>query len=84
MENYKKIREKMFKKNNWKEKMKIKKKNVDDMEEQKENLKSLKSMKTKEKVWARRRWNKVIKEKVMVIKKKKYSKIMENKKKSNN
>ena len=71
MENYEKIREKMFKKNNWKKKNENKKKNVDDMEEQKENLKSLKSMKTKEKVWARRRWNKVIKETVMVIKKKK-------------
>ena len=37
------------------------------MEEQKENLKSVKSIKTKEKAWARRRWNKIIKEKVMVI-----------------
>ena len=34
---------------------------------QKENLKGVKSMKTKEKAWANIRWNKVIKEKVVVI-----------------
>ena len=43
-------------------------KSVDEVEEQKENLKSLKSMKTKE--WARRRWNEVTKEIIMVTNKK--------------
>ena len=43
---------------------------MDEVEEQEENLKSVKSVKTEEKVWASRSWNKVIKEKVMVIIKK--------------
>ena len=51
---------------------------MNEVEEQKENFKSVKPMKTKEKAWARRRWNKEIKEKVMVkIKKKKRRKIKE-------
>ena len=45
-------------------------KSVVEVEDQKENLKSVTSIKTKEKAWARRRWNRVIKEKVMVIIKK--------------
>ena len=47
---------------------------MDEVEEQKENLKSVKSMKTKEKALAGRRWNKAIKEKVMVIIKKEKAK----------
>ena len=45
-------------------------KSVNDMEEHKENLKSVKSMKTNKKAWASRRWNKEIKEKVAVRNKK--------------
>ena len=61
-----------------------KRRSVDEVEERKENLKSVKSVKIKEKAWASRKCNKVIKEKVMVIiKKEKNSKIMENKRKSN-
>ena len=53
-------------------------KSVDEVEKQKEHLKSVKSMKTKEKAWARRRRNQEIKEKVVVKKKKaKYWKIKE-------
>ena len=44
-------------------------KSVDEVEKQKEHLKSVKSMKTKEKAWARRRRNQEIKEKVVVKKK---------------
>ena len=43
---------------------------MDEVEEQKENLKSVKSMKTREKAWARRWWNEVVKEKKVVISKK--------------
>ena len=56
-------------------------KSVDEVEKQKEHLKSVKSMKTKEKAWARRRRNQEIKEKVVVKKK---GKILENQRKSNN
>ena len=54
---------------------------MNEVEEQKENFKSVKPMKTKEKAWARRRWNKEIKEKVMVTIKKKKKK--ENQRKRN-
>ena len=39
---------------------------MDEVEEQKEKLRRVKSMKTKEKGSVRRGWNKAIKEKVMV------------------
>ena len=43
---------------------------MDEVQEQKENLKGIKSMETIENSWPSRRWNKVIKEKGMVIIKK--------------
>ena len=53
-----------------KERKENERKNVDEMEKQKEKLKNVKSMKNKDNALAMRRWNKVIKEKVMVIIKK--------------
>ena len=52
-------------------------KSVHEVEEQRKNLKSVTSIKTKEKAWTKRRWNKAIKEIVMVI-------IKKEKKKENN
>ena len=60
-ENQRKNLEKKFKKTTTK-KWKLKKKCVWG-KRTKKNLKSVKSMKTKEKAWASRMWNKVIKEK---------------------
>ena len=36
---------------------------MDELEEQRKNFKSVKSMKTNKKAWARRRWKRVIKDK---------------------